>query len=367
MLVRFRHTGDLVAETEVASVTWRLPAARQTGEASLVVRRDDPAFSAVALNPRGGFLVEILGGSLGTWTGIGQSFEPDAEGASFTALQEAAMAERQGVSLQTTHIGLTAGTLARMAVYDAIAGDADTLLRPGVFTESAPIVDAYTFAGKSLATVLDDLLGLGGGEWRIDAGKVSWLPVTGTFHAPVVDGGGVWDVRRDGGAADQVAEVVAVGDAADRYVARAREVAGANFWRTREVITVATRSVYVLQRTAEARLFVARQPSGRLSCRLDPRLWTTIREGDFLRIVAPYLDIGGSAPLCRVLGRTYSERDESVTLELQEVSDLDIVTAIGQAGARSAAPPAPTLSTQASVIGALAAVQSRVAVLTGRS
>lgn len=397
MLARLVSGSTWSGDIQVETVAWRSAQQRQYGEASLFVPRAHPACDDRYINPLGGFLVEVNGGALGMWRGLAQSVRPSWAGVEISAMCIDWIASRVPVAPRRTFEGMTAGQIVRQAVYDALGVIAKGGLTAGSFVECGPLVPRYEFTGQPLEQVLTDMQEWTGSEWRFaDDGEFSFRPPVASLYPRVLcEGGDLTDVQVEAMVDDRLAaaEAVMQGDGRS-FTARAGEVAGDSYAGLRETLDVDTDSMAALKLAADALLAARRWPMPLITARLRPGPrsgqvslseadavarglggesavtphWAGVREGDFVRValtsgavpvsvstgesgdeVPRGLGAGGATSrrsgtlaLCRVLSRTYAERDGTLTVELQQMRPYEAATvaAARERVTPSYAPPA---------------------------
>lgn len=285
------------------SVTWRCPALRQFGEASLYIPRGSALYRSAVLDEDAGLLVELQDADLGAWRGFGW---PDvtAAGATIAARELGALMESRVVNRSRTFRNLTAGAIARSAVQDALAGLGAPVLVAGTFVEAAPVVAEFSFDGQTLAEVLGDLMADTGQEWSIEGSRLSWRPAGGTLvDLALCEDGDVCGVSRES-QDTPVVEVLARGSDGRVVARRADDATAGSLWRRQAVVDVRTESDAALAAAADRELRRLRHPAVQYRVALHRRHWSRVREGDYARLVLPTATVRGDCPLVRVVERS---------------------------------------------------------------
>jgi hypothetical protein len=313
----------------VESLTWRAAAARELGDAQVMVPWEHDACSSTYLDEEHAFPVEIDAGDAGAWYGVAESVTTDARGVRLACRENGQVAQGRyagDASFDGATGSMTAGAIVRAALQAALGGLGAGVVIPDVIVEGPPAIESYDIDGKTLLQVLADMQQATGCEWRIrhtgNGDYFDWLPPLAPLHDPLlVDGGAVMDVTREVRAAERIWEVIGKDSAGRLIRRRANEVIGPAGVAPQRVIDLGTSAETAQGAVAvAAELAAARHAGVTFSARLvDAAAIAVVREGMTVRLHAPHaaLAAGMTAPTCRVLGRTLRGDGRAVDLTLQ--------------------------------------------------
>lgn len=352
MKATLHNTASITVDLDVRRITWATLAGRRFGEALVHVPRGHAAFSSAYIAERGGSRIVIEDKTLGVWEGIAQEPAYTETGIAVRCDHLAKVMSIRPAPLEGTYQCLTAGALVQIAAMHAVAGLGGSVLRIGSITESAPVIESYSFSGQPLSDVIGDLQERTGQEARVADGVLSWgAPAGARYSAWLVTGGNLRGATWTPKGESRIAEVIAVGTGTSPGRYRTRDgAAAASAWPRVSVLRGAGSPAVIAQR-AEALLSSYRRTPEEVRGWLAEANWT-IREGDVVTVLDASAGFGGRVGIGRVMSRTWEPGRLSV--EIQVVEDA-MATGVEQV----ADSPSP-------VVGAWSDLARRLARVRGR-
>lgn len=201
-----------------ATATWVHPAAKEFGEATVIIPRGHPALAVSStgdplyIDEDGGFYVELSDADLGVWRGIADVPRINAERVEIPCIALEALTSIRRVSNATYAYCVPAGAIVEAGYKDAFGSMGTLGIGLGAIDYGGPLILGYDFAGKYFSDLLADMMTFTGMEWWIDdAGNFNWGGFGGRYYPyPLADSGDVVDGERDGTIREMAVEVTAV-------------------------------------------------------------------------------------------------------------------------------------------------------------
>lgn len=363
------HAGEF----QVDDYTWSTAAARSHGQARAGLERNHAILDTAAITTLSGIQIQIPHALLGDWAGvqIGEAGHDDWRW-SLQAYQIGQLLNHLTVPptiepFRNVPPGIIAREALRRALADAPAG---VPLYEGWFSESPPIVEEFAFTDQTVGAIFGQLMDLSGQEYQISTtGRVDWVAAVGDYYPTVLTEGYDFVLLSFDPAEDApVRRVIVTDQRGEQATADAPEHATnvtARVVRQRaDTVNVSATRAY-----AEGLLAVGRvvptvytigllPKGGTIAITLpwiggggslaliwdqgqwdegsfdvgveassgtanypiiDAPHWSGIREGDFVRLIAPTADLRGRSDLCRVLARTFGDQHHFPVLQLVSV------------------------------------------------
>lgn len=369
------HGGEIA----VSDYTWTSAAARSHGQARVGIERDHPLIDNSAITSLSGVQLRIPHGLLGDWSGIQIGEHGHGERLwRLQAYQISQLLNHLTVPPQTTpYYNLPAGVIAKEALRRALAdAPAGVPLYEGWFSEAPPIVEAFQFSDQTVGQVFTQLMDLTGQEYQIsETGRVDWVAPVGDYYPTVLTEGYDFTLLDFAPSSETpVRRVIVTDQRGEQAIADAAEHATnvtarvvrqradtANVSETRAVaegllaVGRLTSAVYTIGLLPKGGTITVTLPGGDGILYgeelygdgvyggggfdgpsvnwpiIDAPHWSGIREGDFVRLIAPGANLRGEAPLCRVLSRTFGDAHLIPTLTLVSVPQPTAAT-VGTSG-----------------------------------
>lgn len=206
MIIRIQNERGVYLNLK-ADVTWTVPASGKHGEATFEIPRVSAAWSDDVIDPRGGFLVDIVT-PYGVWQGVADLPQWKPAGMTVKASHITRWPELRRVGTGT-YIGCLAGHIVKRGFLDAMSNLGAMALKLGHIVYAGPVIEEpIQFNGQPFLQVLNRLSELTGQEWVIDDdGRFHWLAHAGEYHdlPPIVDDGWIFPTLNPGTLNDRAA------------------------------------------------------------------------------------------------------------------------------------------------------------------